>query len=97
MFEHLLAEHDILLDKPATVPCQKLEAHENWLGFVLRQAKAVDGGAMDCGEVGVVGFIPGIGGLTELLGGVGVKDADLESRRWRRHAGSGRGSVPSAR
>ena len=35
---------------------------------------------MDCGEVGVVSFVAGIGGLAILLGGVGVKDADFESR-----------------
>ena len=64
---------------------------------MLQQAEAVDGGAVDREEVGVVGFVAGIGGLAELLGGVGVKDADLESRRGEGSAGSGRGSVPSAR
>ena len=47
---------------------------------MLQQAEAVDGGAMDCGEVGVVGFVAWIGGLAILLGGVGVKDADFDLR-----------------
>ena len=80
MFEHLLPEHDILLDEPATVPRQELEADVDRIGFVLQQAEAVDGGAVDCGEVGVVGFVARIGGLAILFGGVGMKDADLESR-----------------
>ena len=80
MFEHLLPEHDILLRREATVPRQQLEPDEDRIGFVLQQAEAVDGGAVDGGEVGVVGFVAGIGGLAKLFGGVGVKDADLESR-----------------
>ena len=35
---------------------------------------------MDCGEVGVVGFVAGIGGLAKLFGAVGVNDADLDLR-----------------
>ena len=47
---------------------------------MLQQAEAVDGGAVDCREVGVVGFVTRIGGLAILFGGVGVKDADFEPR-----------------
>ena len=80
MFEHLLPEHDILMDEPATVPCQELEADVDRIGFVLQQAEAVDGGAVDCREVGVVGFVTRIGGLAILFGGVGMKDADFDPR-----------------
>ena len=37
----------------------------------LQQAEAVDGGAVDGGEIGVVGFVAGVGRLSELLGGKG--------------------------
>ena len=66
------------LYEPATVPCQQLEADVDRIGFVLRQAETVDGGAVDRGEVGVVGFVARIGGLAKLFGGVGMKDADLD-------------------
>ena len=42
--------------------------------------KPLDGAAVDGGKVGVVGLVARIGGLAKLLGGVGVKDANLESR-----------------
>src|ERR1700677_237985 len=79
MFKHLLSENDILLDEAAAVPRQELEADEERIGFVLRQAEAIDGGAMDRGKIGVVGLVAWIGGLAKLFGGVGVKDANLES------------------
>ena len=62
------------------MPRQELEADEDRIGFVLGQAEAVDGGAMDCGKVGVIGFVAWIGGLAKLFGRVGVKDANLECR-----------------
>ena len=79
MFEHLLPEHDVLLDQAATVPRQQLEADEDGIGFVLQQAEPVDRAAMNCQEVGVVGLVAGISGLAELFGGIGVKNADFET------------------
>ena len=78
MLEHLLLERDALLHRLAAVPGQQLESDVDRVGFVLRQAEAVDGGAMDGGEVSVVRLVTGIGGEPILLGGVGVDDADLE-------------------
>jgi hypothetical protein len=43
------------------------------------QSEAVDGGALDSGQVGVVGLVAGIGGEAELLGGQGMDDAGLEA------------------
>src|SRR5208282_6388904 len=80
MLKHLLPEHDVLFDEKAAVPRQELKLEENRIEFVLQQAKTVDGGAVDCGKVGVVGFVARIGGLAKLLGGVRVKDANLKSR-----------------
>ena len=79
MFEHLLPEYDVLLDEVATVPRQELKLDIDRIGLVLQQAEAVDPGAVHGEEVGVVGFVAGIGGLTVLFGGVGVKDTDLDS------------------
>ena len=45
----------------------------------LDQAEAVDGGALDGGEVGVVGLVAGIGRESELLGGQGMDDPGLEA------------------
>jgi hypothetical protein len=47
---------------------------------VLQEAETVDGCAVDRREIGVVGFVTRIGGLAILLGGVGTKDADFDSR-----------------
>jgi hypothetical protein len=78
MFKHLLLESDSLLHQATAVPSQQLELDVDRVGFMLRQSEAVDGGAMDGGEVGVVGLVAGIGGEPILLGGVGVNDADFE-------------------
>ena len=62
------------------MPGQQLELGIERVGFGLQQAEAVDGGAVDGGEVGVVGLVAGIGGEPVLLGGVRMNDADLEAR-----------------
>jgi hypothetical protein len=74
------------LDEVASVPCQELKLDVDRMRFVLQQAEPVDRGAVHGEEVSVVGFVAGIGGLAILLGGVGVKDADLD-------AGRGEGSL----
>ena len=76
---HLLLDCDLLADEVAAVPGQQLESDEDRVGLGLEQAEAVDGGAVDGGEIGVVGLVAGVGGLSELLGGEGVDDADLEA------------------
>ena len=78
MFEHLLLDGDALVHQLASVSGQQLEPDVGGIGFGLRQTEAVDGGAMDGGEVGVVGLVAGIRGESILFGGVGVDDADLE-------------------
>ena len=55
----------------------------------FEQGEAGDGGAVDGGEVGVVGLVAGIDGLAKLLGGEGVDDAGLE-------AGGGEGALDEA-
>ena len=80
MLEHLLLDDDPLSHQVAAVPGQQLEPDGDRVGFVLQQAEAVDGGAVDGREVGVVGLVAGIGGESILLGGVGMDDADLEPR-----------------
>ena len=79
MFKHLLLEGDASA-RVAAVPGQQLEVDGDRVGFVLEQAEAVDGGAVDGGEVGVIGLVAGVGGESKLFGGVGVDDADLEAR-----------------
>jgi hypothetical protein len=79
MLAHLLLDGDSLLYRLAAVPGQQLELDVEGVGFVLRQAEAIDGGAMDGGEVGVVGLVARIRREPIRLG-VGVNDADLEPR-----------------
>jgi hypothetical protein len=59
---------------------QELELVVDRVGVRAEQSEAVDGRAMDGGEVGLVGLVAGIGRLAKLLGGEGVDDADLEAR-----------------
>lgn len=96
MLEHLLLNGDSLPHQVAPVPGQQLELDIDRVGIVFRQAKAIDGGAMDRGEVRIIGFIAGIGGEAILLGGVGMDDADLEPRL-AEGAGPARDNVPYAR
>ena len=68
---------------------QELELLVDRVEVPAPQAEAVDGGAVDGGQVGVVGLVAGVGGLAELLGGERVDDADLE-------AGGGEGPLGRA-
>ena len=77
MFMHLLLDCDFLADQVAPAPGEQLETNEDRLGLGLEQAEAVDGGAVDGGEIGVIGLVAGVGGLSELFGGERVDDADL--------------------
>ena len=86
MFMHLLLDCDLLADQVAAVPGQQLETDEDRVGVGFEQTEAVDCGAVDGGEVGVIGLVAGVGGLPELLGGERVDDADLR-------AGPGEGAL----
>ena len=69
MLEDLAAERRRLVDQVAAVAGQELDPGIVRLGGGIEQAEAVDRGAMDGRQVGVVGLVAGIGGLAELLGG----------------------------
>ena len=62
-----------------------VQASSRW----LRAGAAGDGGAVDGGQVGVIGLVAGIDGLAILLGDEGVEDAGLE-------AGGGEGALDNA-
>ena len=53
---------------------QQSERPVDLIEWGLDQTEAVGGGAVDGGEVGVVGLVAGIGGQAELLGGQRVDD-----------------------
>ena len=75
----LAAERRGLLDQVAAVPRPGAELEVILGDDGLGQAEAVDGGAVDGRQVGVVGLAVGVGGLAELLGGERMDDADLEA------------------
>ena len=77
MFMHLLLNCDLLADEVAAVPGEQLETDEERIGLGLEQTEAVDCGAVDGGEIGVIGLVAGVGGLSELFGRERVDDADL--------------------
>ncbi len=68
-----------LEDEIATIANEELQGLPCVIKGRFPEGEAVDGGAMDRGQVGVVSFVTGVAGLTELLGGEGVDNADLEA------------------
>jgi hypothetical protein len=74
----LAPEDDRLADQIAAVPGQESELLVDRVGLSLGQAEAVDGGAVDGGQVGVVGLVAGIGRLAKSFGSERVDDPDLE-------------------
>src|SRR6516164_200455 len=64
---------------PTAVAGQEPEPGMGLIDRRLDQAEAVDGGALDGGEVGVVGLVAGVGRQAELPGGQGMDDAGLEA------------------
>ena len=60
------------------MPHQHLQALPVFAQLRLQQREAVDGGTMDSGQVGVVGFGAGVGGLAKALGGKRMNQACLE-------------------
>ena len=58
---------------------EQFQVHPALVGGLFEQGEAVDGGAMDGDQIGVVGLVAGVGGLAELLGGEGMDEADLEA------------------
>jgi len=79
MLADLTAEGRALVDQIAAVPDQQLEFSPGPVERGLGQGEAAAGGAVDGRQIGVVGFLTGVAGLAELLGGKGVDDADLEA------------------
>ena len=75
----LAVEGGAFADEVAAVADDQLQRGPGLVAGGLEQSAAGDGGAMDGGEVGVVGLVAGIDGLAVLLGGEGVQDARLEA------------------
>ena len=82
----LQAERRSLADQVAAVAGEQLQLAPARVPLRFQQGEAVDGGAVDGVQVGVVGLDAGVGGLAELLGGEGVDGAGLE-------AGGGEGAL----
>ena len=82
----LAAELADFAHEVAAMADEELQGGPGFVAFGLEQSEAVDGGAMNGDEVGVIGLVAGIGGLAELLGGEGMDDARLE-------AGGGEGAL----
>ena len=79
MITDLASKRDRLADEVPAVAGQKLDLVVGRVVGRLGEPEAVDGGAVDGGDVGVVGLVAGVGGLAELLGGERMDDADLEA------------------
>ena len=74
----LAAQRRRLLNQVAAVSCQELKADRDWVSGLFDQAEAVDRGAINRVEIGVIGLVARIGGLAELFGGQRVNRPGVE-------------------
>jgi hypothetical protein len=89
MFTDLAIEGGAFADQVAALADEQQQGGPGFIAWGFHQGAAGDGGAMDGGQVGVIGFVAGIDRLAVLLGDEGVKDACLE-------AGGGEGALDEA-
>ena len=75
----LVPQRRVLHHQIATMTGQHAEFGMGLIERRLDQTEAIDGGAMDGLEVGLIGLVLGIGGDAELLGGQGMDDPRLEA------------------
>src|SRR3989442_9169616 len=75
----LAVEGGAFADQIAAVPDDQLQGGPGLVAGGLQQRAAGDSGAVDGGQVGVVGLVAGIDGLAVLLGDEGMQDARLEA------------------
>jgi len=76
---NLAVEGRALADQVAAVADDELQGGPGFVARRFEQSATGDGSPVDGGQVGVVGFVAGIDGLTVLLGDEGVQDARLET------------------
>ena len=89
MVADLAVEGGAFADQVAAMADEQLQGGPGLVAGGFEQGAAGDGGAMDGGQVGVVGLVAGIDGLAILLGDEGMEDAGLE-------AGGGEGALHEA-
>jgi hypothetical protein len=85
----LAVEGGAFADQVAAVADDQLQGGPGFIAAGLEQGAAGDGGAVEGGQVGVIGLGAGVDGLAVLLGDEGVQDACLE-------AGGGEGPLDEA-
>src|SRR5437868_4826180 len=81
MVANLTVESGALADQITAVADEQLQGGPGLVPRSFQERAAGDGGAVDGGQVGVVGLIAGIGGLAVLLGDEGMENAGLETGR----------------
>jgi len=86
---NLAVQGGTLDNQVTTVADEQLQRGPGFVTGGFEQGTAGDGGAMDGGEIGVVGFVTGIDALAVLLGDERMEDACLE-------AGGGEGALDEA-
>ena len=78
-FTDLTLEHGVLVHQVAAMAAEQLDRQVVVGPGRFQQSEAVRGGAPEGGQVGVVGFVAGVGGLAVVLGGEGMDQARLEA------------------
>jgi hypothetical protein len=78
-FLDLTKELGAFINEIAAMASQQLDSAVGFGPSRFEQTEAMGGRAEDGGEIGVVSFVAGIGGLAILLGGEGVDESRLEA------------------
>src|SRR5262249_52962254 len=79
VFADLAIEGSAFADEIAALADEQLQRGPGDVATGFLKGAAGDGGAVDSGEVGVIGLVTGIDGLAGLLGDERVEDAGLEA------------------
>ena len=77
----LAVERSALADEVTALADEQEQGGPSFVACGFEESAAGDRGAVDGGQVGVVGFVAGIDGLAILFGDEGMEDARLEAGR----------------
>jgi hypothetical protein len=75
----LAVEGGVFADEITAMADEQVQGSPGLVARGFEERTAGDGGAVNSGQVGVIGLVAGIDGLAILFGGEGVEDAGLEA------------------
>jgi hypothetical protein len=80
VFADLAIEGSAFADQVAALADEQLQGGPGDIARRLQQSTAGDGGAVQGGKIGIVGFVAGVDALAVLFGNEGMEDAGFKTR-----------------